>query len=177
VGDEIARSVQNLGDVDATKRLGEALVLLFISALGWRDDTAPIAVRQLQERGGATRVALPWFWREMWHRKGDTVKEFTRWVIEWCVLAQSVRVAYEKTDPRGRNNRFFIERADGGYRLVQQHTLTARFAYDADRLGGAFGLLQSLSLIRRTGPGKPYNLTASGKAQFAVVRQRSTAGT
>jgi hypothetical protein len=169
LGYELTEEIRNLvGEPDATARLGNAVVCLLLSVGSWRDEISKEG-REYHQQGGPARLSLSWMSEQLALRGSDSLAELVRWVVEWCVLAQAIRIAYEKTDAAGRVNRFFIERGDGGYRIVQMHPRNNRLPYDASRLDGAFGLLRTVGFLRRD-EGGAYILTKAGRAQLQALK-------
>jgi hypothetical protein len=165
----LTRQIQNVReDVDAAARLGRALLSLFLTVGAWRSASLSEEQRMLHRQSGAARLSLGWMADELERRSEQPVADAVRWLVEHCVLSQAIRVAYEKTDSRGRTNRFFIERGDGGYRIVQVHPLEGRFAFDAARLEGAFGLLRSMGLLEIGATGG-YQVTGAGRRMLKAV--------
>ncbi len=39
---------------------------------------------------------------ELTRRGQQTLRELVQWLVEWCVLGQAIRVAYEKSGTSGR---------------------------------------------------------------------------
>jgi hypothetical protein len=154
--------VQEIEDRETpgVERLGRALVLLLVAVMQW-DQAAPRltpALRALHEHRGPSRLTLPWMVREVRRRDAAPLGELLQWLIEWCVLAQALRVAYEKID---QGDRFFIEQVDGGFALAQdRQSPRSYFAPDANRLWGAIQVLRGLSLLRSD---DPLRLTAAGR--------------
>jgi hypothetical protein len=154
--------VQEIEDraTPGVERLGRALVLLLVVVTQWEQEAPRLAqiLRALHEHGGPGRLTLPWMAREVRRRSDAPLGELLQWLIEWCVLAQALRVAYEKID---QGDRFFIEQVDGGFALAQDRQRPeSYFSPDANRLWGALQVLRGLSLLR---PEDPLALTASGR--------------
>lgn len=152
------------------ERLGQAVVLLFVSAADWQRERerCPSALRQLHMHGGPSRLTLPWMVEQIELRGEASVTAIIEWVVEWCILSQSMRVAYEKID---QGNRFFIHRVDGGYCLAQdRRDANGYFSFDSSRLGGAYSLLRRLGLIRADG-----RVTSTGRRikNAAIERWRA----
>jgi hypothetical protein len=175
IGYELTERIRNFReDPDATARLGRAVVSLLLAVGAWRHHTLTRELRSFHEQGGAVRLSLAWVSEELARRNGDSLVALIQWIVERCVLAQSIRVAYEKMDSAGHANRFFIEHGDGGYRIVQMQPRRNRLPYDAARLDGAFSLLRTLGLLRHDPEGH-YSLTRAGRQQLraTVARVRS----
>jgi hypothetical protein len=149
-------------------RLALSLELLLQVILDWegRSQTLPPQQRFLHEHGGIDRLGLPWMARQVRSMSKGTVSDLLQWLIEWCVLAQSQRIAIEKLND---GDRFFIRREDDGYVVVRDQRPNQYFQYDSNRLSGAVGVLAGLRLIKK---GDGFLLTAAGKAVRDQVAAR-----
>lgn len=164
--------VQRIEDLDepSTERIGRALVLLLAVVHQWRliaDELSP-PLRSLHWHGEwSERLTLPWMAHQVAARAEQTVGELLEWLVEWCVLAQALRVAYNKLDA---GNRFFIQYVDDGFVLVQHRDASSYFGPDADRLQGAVRVLRGLGLLA---PEDPLMATPAGRSvrdAVAVMR-------
>lgn len=143
-----------------TERIGLAIVLLLSVVAQWRAERAHLSQfnRDLHAHGGAARLSLPWMADELQRRGSHPLGSLVQWLVEWCVLSQSMRVAYEKLE---QGDRFFIQRTEGGYVINgERQRVSAYFAYDSSRLGGAMSILRELALLKR---GTAYTLTTAGE--------------
>jgi hypothetical protein len=131
------------------ERVGSSLVLLGMAMEQWRrrEPAMNHALKALHAHGGPARLTLPWMVGEVTRRGTQRVADLIQWLVEWCVLAQALRVAYDKLV--GGQERFFIQRVDGGYALAQSRQKPeGYFYYDANRLWGATQVLSNLGLVR-----------------------------
>lgn len=159
VAHELAQSIMS-ETTTGSERMGTAVVLLLAVVAQWRAERASLSqfLRDLHAHGGAGRLTLPWMADELQRRETQTLGSLVQWLVEWCVLSQSMRVAYEKIE---QGDRFFIQRTDGGYVINGERQLTsAYFSYDSSRLNGAMSILRELSFLKR---GTAYVLTGAGK--------------
>ena len=159
VAHEMAHGIMS-DTTTGTERMGLAVVLLLGVVAQWRAERASLSQfnRDLHAHGGAARLSLPWMADELQRRGSHTLGSLVQWLVEWCVLSQSMRVAYEKIE---QGDRFFIQRTDGGYVINgERQNVSAYFAYDSSRLGGAMSILRELALVKR---GAAYSLTATGE--------------
>lgn len=149
-------------------RLALSLELLLEVILDWEDRSQALSPQQksLHEHGGVDRLGLPWMARQVRGMNGRTVGDLLQWLIEWCVLAQSQRIAIEKLD---EGDRFFIRREDDGYVVIQDQRPNQYFQYDSNRLFGALGVLAGLRLIKRD---EGFTLTAAGRSVRDLVAAR-----
>lgn len=135
----------------ATERLGAALRLLSLSAHGHRATwTGRSPLHQgMHSYRGAERLGLPWMAAELDRRREHTLRDFVGWLVEWCVVGQATRIAYEKLDQGDR----FIVRLEEGMLCIAgpEANFSGYFAKDPARLHGATGLLLSLGLLRNDG--------------------------
>jgi hypothetical protein len=167
--EKVLRLTEEASDQECDDRVGVALVLLLTVVARWEAESlrlTPLHI-QLHSFEGPARLTLPWLAQEVRNRGDLSLQELLRWLVEWCILAQSVRVAYEKLD---EGDRFFILPVDGGYRLAHERQDPQRyFAYDSSRLRGALSILVDLELLRRTKNG--LSVTPLGKAVFQNLRK------
>jgi hypothetical protein len=165
---DMAQSIMS-ETTNGAERVGTAVVLLLAVVAQWREERASLSqfLRDLHAHGGAARLALPWMADELQRRESQTLGSLIQWLVEWCVLSQSMRVAYEKIE---QGDRFFIQRVDGGYIINGERQLTsAYFSYDSSRLAGAMSILRELSLVRRR---EGYELTNAGeRVRRAIVAE------
>jgi hypothetical protein len=139
------------GGTAESERVGSALVLLGVVAEQWsrRERGMDVFQKGLHAHGGPQRLTLPWMMAELTKRADQTVGDLVQWLVESCVLSQALRVAYDKLV--AGQERFFIQRVDGGYTLAQdRQNFLGYFSYDANRLWGAMEVLKNLDLIRWT---------------------------
>lgn len=135
----------------AADRLGTALRLLCLTAHGHRKTWSALSElhQGMHWYHGAERLALPWLAEEMLRRRGHTLREFVGWLVEWCVVGQATRIAYEKLD---QGDRFIVRLEEGRLSIAgPEANVSGYFAYDPTRLDGATGLLRSLGLLRSDG--------------------------
>jgi len=159
VAHELTRSIMS-ETTSGAERMGTAVVLLLAVVAQWRAERANLSqfLRDQHAHGGAARLTLPWMADELHRRGTQTLASLVQWLVEWCVLSQSMRVAYEKIE---QGDRFFIQRTDGGYVINGERQLTsAYFAYDSSRLRGAMSILRELALLKG---GTAYALTRAGE--------------
>lgn len=162
---EMARDIMS-DTTTGSERMAVAVVLLLGVVAQWRAERGLLSQfnRDLHAHGGPARLSLPWMADELQRRGSHTLGSLVQWLVEWCVLSQSMRVAYEKIE---QGDRFFIQRTDGGYVINgERQRVSAYFAYDSSRLGGAMSILRELALIRRS---TAYSLTAAGERVRRVV--------
>lgn len=139
------------GGTSETERVGCALVLLSIVAEQWRRREPGMDAFQkgLHAHGGPQRLTLPWMMAELSKRGEQTIGDLVQWLVECCVLSQALRVAYDKLV--AGQDRFFIQRVDGGYAFAQdRQDFLGYLSYDANRLWGAMEVLKNLGLIQWT---------------------------
>ena len=156
---DMARDIMS-DTTTGTERMGLATVLLLGVIAQWREERGSLSQfsRDLQAYGGAARLSLPWMADELQRRGSHTLGSLVQWLVEWCVLSQSMRVAYEKIE---QGDRFFIQRTDGGYVINgERQRASAYFAYDSSRLAGAMSILRELALVKRS---TAYSLAAAGE--------------
>lgn len=146
-------------------RVGCSVVLLLMAPHFWSDSPNDLPFRHLHNLGGRSRLSLSVFAKDVESRRNDTMAQFLRWLIEFCVLAQSGRVALDKLS-RG-DFRFFIMRDESGFRLIKGQERGQSLNYDAARLFGALSLLRSLTLINEN---QGFHLTPAGRSALKKLR-------
>ena len=147
-------------ELSGEERLGKALHLLALLTVQLTKESADLSLfqRSLRKEGSAERLSISWFEHELARRGNDVGLEIIVWLVEWCVIAQANRVAFEKL---AQGDRFFIRRDESGYRLGGSARGTdSHFFFDSNRLRGATSLLRELGLLTETGP---IQLTTAGK--------------
>ena len=157
---------------DAETGAAVALVLLLLATASWRATrgSLPETQARFHEDGGRERIALGLLTRDADARATQSLGEYLAWLIECCVLSQSMAVALEKL-ARG-DYRFFILREDDGFRVVRPQDPDAYLAFDASRLGAAFSLLTDLCLVDDN---EGYRLTPAGRATLRRILAFHTA--
>jgi hypothetical protein len=157
-----AEWVERLRDADSDRgaRLQASLCLLLIAVRHWevRQESMTPESSVLHARGRRHRLSLETVSADVRHRAEWQVVKLLEWVVDAYVCSQSLRIALEKL--RSGQYRFFIERDEEGYRVVKADAQRGYLRRDADRLGGALGLLHDLGM---TSDARSPQITSVGK--------------
>jgi hypothetical protein len=163
-GADFAHSLEGLSSrVIAAEDTGEIVagsLLLFLLATATAERAAagqPTWIRRLHERGDSQRLSLALAIEDVERRRPLPLPEFTRWLLETYVLAQTFGVAMQKL-AEGRF-RFFLAVGDDGYEVVRAPT-DGRLYYPP-RIASAFQMLSELGLLEPQ-PGGTVGLSAPG---------------
>lgn len=124
---------------------GGAVLLLLLVTGNWRQirDSVPEWARLVHTRGGAGRISLEVLTAALETQGSEPIRRLFQWLMETCVLGQSISVAAEKLASRAY--RFFIAVGDDGYEIVRPPG-DGRFYYPP-RIATASHLMFELGML------------------------------
>lgn len=154
-------------DGTATSRAVATALATIVEWESRRDaGTVPVNIGAIHRWGGRRRVALEVFTSDVRERSALTIRELLTWMLETCVIGQSLHVAVEKWEDQ-RQDRFFLAPEGNGYVLVQKQDFR-NLGYDGGRVMTAFRLLEELGLVD---DGNGVRITTAGRQALSAIRR------
>ena len=118
---------------------------------------------ELHREGGRERISVDSVWVDIQQMQDAVLSDYVWWAVENYVLKQATRIAVDKLP----DYRFFIERDEGGYRLVKQQNPWSYLSYDPSRIESAYTLMSELKLIDLQ---ERFRLTSLGRSVLGHLR-------
>jgi hypothetical protein len=157
-------------DRDDVAVFGNAVGLLLMLWIRWRDASEPELGKGFMRAGGRPRISLSTMFSEFGRQQNSRLQDFCSWLLGEYAIGQHLRVSSHKLRTEGIDTFWFYAEEDGYSVHPERQVERAGPGYNAPKLRAATSSLFDLGLLSRTRDGA-YACTKDGQRMLNTVLQ------